>query len=360
MATSHFGQIVATAAASAFLFIGPVGCADPGAGTASANDVRNVEAGEKSFSEAYVLVDSIVPAQTSTALIARISGVDINPDGDIAIADASEGNVKVYRRDGTLKTLVGRKGNGPGEFMAPRFPRFDGSGRLVVVDPQSSRLQVFGPEGKYQRGVNLTEFSYVMGFDVVSDGSYLFATEAQRSPEVLIQTDSTGKITRRLLPAPNLRPAGEPDNPIWSSVRSFSLAVRGDTAFLANTLSDSIWRVELASGTITREVVSFPGYVPPRAPEKPLQGIKDLTEWSKSSHMASTLSAGESVLALPFVQGILNFGDPMVLLVREPTGAWSAMTDVPPVIYARGDTLLGIINPNEDQVRLGLYARRRK
>lgn len=338
------------------LGVGASGCRpDREAADAGAGGVRTTVAEDGEFSQRFELFDSIVPVTTGNTVLARISGVDMNDRGDIAIADASEGDVKIFGRDGAMRVRVGRKGSGPGEFQAPRYPRFGRDGRLFVLDPQANRLQVFSPSGEYQRGINLTEFTYAAGFEVMPDGGFTFASETAKNPEVLIRTDSAGTVVRRFLPSHDLRPTGEKNDPIWSSVRSFFLDLRGDTAYLVNTVSDTVWRVELPSGRVDREVVSFRGQVAPRAPETPLRDVVALSAWAKAAHMASTLSVGSRVMVVPFVQGTLNFGDPMVLLAREPGGGWKALRGAPPIIYARGDTLLGIMNPNEDQVRLGLY-----
>ena len=337
------------------LLLAAAGCRHADEPPAPAGVVRAVRAEDADFAEHFELVDSVVPVQTGTVIIARISGVDMNERGEIAIGDAAEGDVKVYARDGALRVRVGRKGHGPGEFQAPRFPRFARDGRLFVLDDQANRLQVFGRSGEYQRGINLEEFTYATGFELLPDGGLVFASDSGGGDEVLILADSLGAATRRLPPGRDVRPAGERDDPIWPSVRSFYLGLRGDTAFLANTLSDTVWRVELRSGRVDREVVSFRGRVAPRAPVKPLRDAMDMVAWARAAHMASTLSVGSRVLALPFVQGTLNTGDPMVLLARGPDGAWRALRGAPPIVHARGDTLVGIINPGEDRVRLGLY-----
>ena len=350
---AQFRAMVAFSIAA--LAAGASACRQDDRESAGGAAARRVTAEDGEFSARFELFDSILPAHSGTTVLARISGVDMNDQGEIAIADASEGDVKIYRRDGSLRVVIGRKGNGPGEFQAPRHPRFGRDGRLYVLDPQANRLQVFSGAGEYQRGINLAEFTYATGFDVLDDNRFVFVSETKKSDEVLIQTDSMGVATRKLLPSRNLRPTGETDDPIWPSVRSFYLGVRGDTAFLANTVSDTVWRVGMSSGEVQREVISFRGHVPPRTPSKPLRDVMELSAWAKNAHMASTLSVGTHVLALPFVQGTLNYGDPMVLLAREPDGTWKALKGAPPIVYARGDTLLGIINPNEDQVRLGLY-----
>jgi hypothetical protein len=83
--------------------------------------------------------------------------------------------------------------------------------------------------------------------------------------------------------------------------------------------------------------------------------VRALTEWRKGFHIAGKVIASSTTIAVPYVRGVLNFGDPMILLVRRPHSQWYALTGAPPVIHAWGDTLVAIINPGDAQPHLGLY-----
>ncbi len=65
--------------------------------------------------------------------------------------------------------------------------------------------------------------------------------------------------------------------------------------------------------------------------------------------------ASSELLAIPFVRGVLNYGDPTILVVRDGTGDWYALTDPPPVIAASSNRLLVIHNPLGDPVELAVY-----
>lgn len=75
--------------------------------------------------------------------------------------------------------------------------------------------------------------------------------------------------------------------------------------------------------------------------------------------MASAISAGAGSVYLPFVQGVLNYGDPMVLLSRSPSGEWKALAGAPPPVFAYGDSLIVIEDPTADLLTLGVYRRSR-
>ncbi|HEY0037993.1 MAG TPA: 6-bladed beta-propeller, partial [Longimicrobium sp.] len=84
------------------------------------------------FSELFATVDSVLLEQPDSAPIVRISGIDVDDRGRILIGDVSEGDVKLFAPTGELIRIIGRKGAGPGEFSAPRYPRFGPGGMIYV------------------------------------------------------------------------------------------------------------------------------------------------------------------------------------------------------------------------------------
>lgn len=148
----------------------------------------------------------------------------------------------------------------------------------------------------------------------------------------------------------------DPDLP-WSIMRQTRFAAGSDTAWAVSTISDSIWMVPLNRDVLEPESyrLDIPGYVAPAAPENPIQSPQDLTEWGKSFHGAAAPVASAELLAIPFVRGVLNYGDPAILVVRDGGGDWYALSDPPPVIAASSNRLLVIHNPLGDPVELAVY-----
>ena len=148
----------------------------------------------------------------------------------------------------------------------------------------------------------------------------------------------------------------DPDLP-WGSFRQTYFAAANDTAWAVSTISDSIWVVPLNRDALEPESyrLAIPGYVAPAAPENPLGSVQDLMDWGKSFHGAARPAASSELLAIPFVQGVLNYGDPTILVVRDGSGDWYALSDPPPVIAASSNRLLAIHNPLGDPVELAVY-----
>lgn len=72
------------------------------------------------------------------------------PWGDIYVADGY-GQFRVHRfsADGTLLKSWGEEGTGPGQFALPHGLRVDSRGRILVLDRENRRMQIFDAEGTY-------------------------------------------------------------------------------------------------------------------------------------------------------------------------------------------------------------------
>lgn len=335
-------------------------CAACGNADATPPSPASVALEKSTFADLFSLSRTIELEQPDTAPIVRISGIDQAEDGRLLVGDVSEGNVKLFAPDGRLLKIIGRKGEGPGEFTAPRYPRFGPDGLIYVADAQNPRVQVFDAAGKLLRGTRIEGFSGVSGFEPLANGNFLLAVVRESDPRVLAEVQPGGRVVRELLPIGAVRPAGQPEHELWRNVRSVFLDMAGDTAYLANTLSDTVWSVHLPSGDVQRTHLSLPAeYVRPAPPRQPPQGIAKLMEWTRSFHTASVVTApGGGSLIVPYVKGVLNNGDPLLLVTRDPAGRWHVAHDAPPVIGGGRDAVIAILSPGEEVVRLGIFTRR--
>ena len=138
------------------------------------------------------------------------------------------------------------------------------------------------------------------------------------------------------------------------------MAVLGDTAWVVSTISDSLWVVPLEGRPLEAEGyrLDIPGYIAPSPPQTQLRSVRDLSDWGKSFHGAAPPLASSQLLAIPFVRGVLNYGDPSILVMRDQGGEWHALSDAPPIIAAHEARLLAIHNPLEEAVQLAVYEAR--
>lgn len=328
-------------------------CDAGGPASASRTEVRPAP-----LSEHLELMKELRPDQSDPHPIIRVSGIALRSDGVLALGDVSEGNVKTYDSSGHLLSVIGRKGEGPGEFLAPRHLQWDEDGRLHVVDTQLRRLQVFNRSGELDRSNALNELGRVNGFEIVSRDSYLFTVIQAASDDVLFLTDTNGVVRASHLSIRSIVPENAPEDPMWETVRAFLLCRRGDTAFVVSTLSDSLWTVRISDGSVTRTKLDIPGYIEPSIPTggngiNP--GPQGILQWLSGFHMPAAISASETGLYVSVVKGILNYGDPQILLRQDARGSWWAITDAPPIIAADSDRIISLEDPTGEVVTFGLY-----
>lgn len=301
------------------------------------------------FAERFPLVDSMIVAEPKDNPIVRVSGVAVGEDGGIAISDASEGRVTLVGANGAFRRIVGRKGAGPGELEQPRTLAFDRGGRLHVLDVATRAIDVFDSAGAFVRRVGLDGAVYVTDFGLGPQQSYVTVTpDPSQGKDVVVVFDSLGRRTASMLPVADVRPRGQPPIPEWRNMKQFQVAVVGDTAYVTCTLSDTLWRVVLATKAVTATAFQFEGQVMPTVPRSPIQTRQQLAEWGGSFHVATVLRAAEGQpVTWNEVMGVLNYGDPNVLVVRDPTGILSAYRGAPPIIASRAGVLYSLLSARD-------------
>jgi DNA-binding beta-propeller fold protein YncE len=78
--------------------------------------------------------------------------ISIAPDtGQIYVADSAADAVKVYTRDGVLKSIFGGRGQAAGQFDFPAAVHVSALGDVFVADQNNGRVQVFDVDGRFRR-----------------------------------------------------------------------------------------------------------------------------------------------------------------------------------------------------------------
>lgn len=65
------------------------------------------------------------------------------------VVDSARHHIKVYRPDGSLLNIIGRRGNEDGEFNFPSMVWLDNQDRLLVSDALNFRIQIFDLDGRF-------------------------------------------------------------------------------------------------------------------------------------------------------------------------------------------------------------------
>jgi hypothetical protein len=218
---------------------------------------------------------------------------------------------------------------------------------------------VFNADGTFVRTVSVRHLGNRIGeVEVLPGGDYLIVAFHGETQDLLFRTDSLGSVRASYVPHARLIPEGQPRKPIWGTMRNASLAVAGDQAYVVTALSDSLWTVDLRTGTTLARRITPPTYVPPTAPQGSLAADDAWSRWVDSwTTTILARASGDNVMVM-FVRGILMRDDSAAAAYRGPTGSWQGLTDVPIVLAMRGDTAISLLDPNADTVRLGIHVRR--
>ncbi len=100
------------------------------------------------------------------------SDVAVDKAGHIYILDTGNTRIQKFGPEGAYLATIGRKGQGPGEFIMPDGLDIDRDGNLVVGDTAQSRLHVIIGDGKDERSIIL-KGERLYGVRCLAAGGYL-------------------------------------------------------------------------------------------------------------------------------------------------------------------------------------------
>ena len=103
----------------------------------------------------------------------RISGFDVDIEGNIFILDSLSANIIVFNEEGKFLRAFGRMGQGPGEMQRPGFIQLTKDRELIIGDYPTRRLIFFTPSGSFLRQISLAKIGYpAMPERIDSDGNF--------------------------------------------------------------------------------------------------------------------------------------------------------------------------------------------
>ena len=180
-------------------------------------------------------------------LFARIAGVELLPDGRIAVADGMSGTIRVFHSDGRLDRQMGGIGDGPGEFRYINSLRVSYPDTLVVYDSQALRLTAFLATGEL---VSTVSFTSPDGWPEVylgaySDGSHAGAWIRQEPRDPSVVTVDQMKLGR-------FGPDGRLESILGSAVgmRRTGSPLPFSPHFLAVMVGDTVYHTDGLGGRL--------------------------------------------------------------------------------------------------------------
>jgi len=122
-------------------------------------------------------------------------GIVVDGEQNIYVTDALDYSLKKFDPAGRLVKKAGRKGQGPGEFLAPRY--LDSTkGSIYVSDQFIPKIQVFDKNLNYRHSVPIS--IPVSDFSVLSSGEIAVASLSPVKSGRIFIFDSEGKLDREL------------------------------------------------------------------------------------------------------------------------------------------------------------------
>ena len=85
---------------------------------------------------------------TTPGDFAKPSGLAVDQEGDLYVADTLNNRIEVFDADGKFVRTFGKSGDGPGYFARPKGVAIDGDGHIWVADGVQDRVQVFNQENQ--------------------------------------------------------------------------------------------------------------------------------------------------------------------------------------------------------------------
>ena len=88
-------------------------------------------------------------------MFSMIVSIDVDNEGNIYVLDIKETHIKVFNPDGRLMRIIGRKGQGPGEFQRPFTIQITAQNEVVIWDVMVRRLLFFSSDGEYKKSISI-------------------------------------------------------------------------------------------------------------------------------------------------------------------------------------------------------------
>jgi hypothetical protein len=114
---------------------------------------------------------------TSETTFDQIGGVHIDSAGRIWVVDGRSAEIRVFAADGVYLESWGGRGQGPGEFIAPRLLGAIRGDSLVVLDRMDQVIEVLSPEGESNWSARLftdAQATPRQALSALDDGRVLF------------------------------------------------------------------------------------------------------------------------------------------------------------------------------------------
>jgi len=126
----------------------------------------------------------VIPEENSELNLDGPVGIVLDSNENLIVVEQFNNRIQKISPDGKSLQMVGKKGNGPGEFLDPRGIAIDKDDNIYVVDTGNSRIQIFSPTFEMIRkfgkeGMGNGEFYYPRGIALDKEECRLHLEQAE-------------------------------------------------------------------------------------------------------------------------------------------------------------------------------------
>lgn len=125
--------------------------------------------------------------ESNDELFSNLTDIVEDEIGNIYVCDGADNNIKVYTKDGTFVKLIGREGEGPGEFREPVCVDFFSDGTMIVADQKNQRFQTFDQDGYFLKSFKIEgsspgEFVVTSNDEIYNKPRMIFFSDNSKIP----------------------------------------------------------------------------------------------------------------------------------------------------------------------------------
>jgi hypothetical protein len=234
------------------------------------------------FDSVFSRVREFVLEEPATAPISMILHLRPLPGDRLLVVDRNQDRVRIHAGDGSLIRIVGRRGEGPGEFKAPLAGLVDDEGYLYVteVSPRVTR---------FKQGLAFDTVIRVPALAVLHieplDSIFVLGIWVEGEVEKYLLMSKDGKVLGRFHKAhPLLWKV-----PYWNAWFPEDLAVAGDQIFVADGFLYPLYMYD-SEGNLVRTFGTPPeSWVEASRPQRGeflgVSGFQRLHDWLRSFTM---------------------------------------------------------------------------
>lgn len=308
--TIEIGSVVTVVGAALALgFLRVPGDGIGAAQIARADERSTSEAERAGATVALEPVRDVTLEEPDGALIGALTSLDRDGRGRMAVADRVSGRVAIYDSTGALLHLIGRSGEGPGEFVRPIDAALLDDGSVAVAETGRPRITRYDPESDSVRTFRLRGAHFGTAVSETDEGLAVYVSRSDPDAPRVQVYDPQGRVVNGFH---RIRPEYH-EVPYWLAMTKGLMAVGSGQVVVGANLTLPFVRYREDGGPIDSVVGDLPDWDPVPRPEAGRfagpEGRQQFESWRRTFPTVDAIEIYRDSLLLVTVESL----DPEVL-----------------------------------------------